>query len=136
MLIWGTELASTCKSGSDTVTATPKRKLTIKMRGRFFDLVRAAPIRTPMGLMELSAPTVNNPMPATTNKDPTRKDSICPVGSGVTNKHSKHTMIRMGSTELMLSSTLSMMMAFCRWNSFIAFTVYHRLNKKDSTCRR
>ena len=102
------------------------------MRGRFFDLVNAEPILPPMGVMELSAPTVNRPMPDTTNKDPTRKDSICPVGRGVTNRHSKHTMQRMGSTEVMLSCTLPAIMAFCLLNSFISMVVYHQQRKKGS----
>ena len=101
------------------MTATPRRKLMTRIKGRFLDLVNADPILPPMGVMELSAPTVKRPMPATTNRDPTRKDSICPVGKGVTNRHSKHTMQRIGSTEVMLSCTLFAIMARCLLNSFI-----------------
>ena len=56
---------------------------------------------------------------------------MCPVGSGVTKRHSKHTMTRMGSTELMLSCTLSAIIAFCLFNSFMSNKVYYSRKKKE-----
>ena len=76
LLIWGTVSARTCKSGSATVTATPRAKLTTRISGRFFVFVMAVPILFPIGVMEISAPRENIPIPKITSSAPRRKHNI------------------------------------------------------------
>ena len=59
----GTCWASTWRSGSDTVTMTPIRKPTAATTQSFLERVMAAPTRSPMGVMAVSAPRENRPMP-------------------------------------------------------------------------
>ena len=96
--MWGTVSAKTCRSGSATVTAKPRTKLTSRISGRFRVLVSAVPILLPMGVMEISAPRENSPMPRIRNSVPKRKLSTRSVGSGDTVSDSRRTMITMGNT--------------------------------------
>ena len=45
------------------VTINPRRNATATITGRFRLLVRQVPMRSPMGVMDISAPRVKNIMP-------------------------------------------------------------------------
>ena len=105
----GTVLASTCKSGSATVTAKPSTKLMPKMTGRLRLRVSAVPILLPMGVMEISAPRENRPMPTTIRRLPAKKLSSRSVCSGTMVRHSAATITMIGSTERRDSLSFSAM---------------------------
>ena len=67
------------RSGSDTVTMTPIRKPTAATTQSFLERVMAAPTRSPMGVMAVSAPRENRPMPRITITAPIRKASSVSV---------------------------------------------------------
>ena len=97
--ICGTVSARTCKSGSATVIATPSIKLTTKIKTRFFDFVKEEPIFVPIGVIEISAPKSNKPIPTIIITAPIKKDSKSPDGNGAILKHNKVTITTMGRTE-------------------------------------
>ena len=89
------------------VMATPSKKLSSKMSQSFLVLIMRDPMRLPMGVMDISAPSVNSPMPTTSKMAPIKKSSIRSVGTGTTTKQMAMTMSVMGSTEEIDSSNLS-----------------------------
>ena len=97
--ICGTDCASTDRSGSDTVTATPRIKLTKRISQSFFDFVRVAPIRLPMTVIEVSAPRVKRPIPTIIITVPIRNARSRLDSIGVTSKHKIATIITIGSTD-------------------------------------
>ena len=107
LLICGTVCASTWRSGSAIVTAKPRMKLTIIISGRERDFVIAVPSFEPIGVIEVSAPRENRPMPTTTKIAPTRKLRNKSVSIGETLKHSSTTMTNIGRTESADSRTFS-----------------------------
>ena len=118
----GTCSASTWRSGSDTVMITPIRKLTDTTTHSFRDLVIWAPTRSPMGVMAVSAPSVNSPMPTISSTAPIKNASRMSVGTGAIVKHSSSTMAVMGSTDASASRTFSpRMVLFCPMFSFHRF---------------
>ena len=107
LLICGTDSASTCRSGSATVTAKPRAKLTARISGRFLVFVRSVPILLPIGVIDISAPSEKKPMPVTTITAPIRKLSSRSEEMGATVMHRNATMSIIGSTELTDSLTFS-----------------------------
>ena len=103
----GTCSASTCRSGSDTVTMTPIRKPTITTTHSFRERVMAAPTRSPMGVMAVSAPRENRAMPRITITAPIRKASSVSVGMGAAVKLRTSTITMMGTTEASASRSFS-----------------------------
>ena len=95
----GTVSASTCRSGSATVMAKPRRNDTPRISGRFFVLVSAVPIRLPMSVIDCSAPREKSPMPAVRSSAPMRNVSSRSVRIGTMQRHSITTMQRIGSTD-------------------------------------
>ena len=107
LFICGTVAASTCKSGSATVTEKPKIKATGKISPKRRVLVSAVPTFVPIGTIEISAPSEKSPIPKITNNVPVRKLSITSVPTGKTPKQSKTTIRTMGSTEAAASLIFS-----------------------------
>lgn len=96
----GTWLARTCRSGSATVMITPIRKLMATMIHTFLERVISLPTASPRGIMDISEPRENSPMPTISRRLPTRKAIMALLDTGVTVKHSSRTMAVMGSTEV------------------------------------
>lgn len=94
----GTWPASTCRSGSEIVTINPSKKATKIMMARFRLPVRLDPTRSPMGVMEISAPRVKNIIPARISTAPIRKHKRILGETGAIEKHSASTIQIMGRT--------------------------------------
>ena len=103
----GTVSASTCRSGSATVTATPRAKATSRITGSLPIFVRAVPILLPIMVMDRSAPRENRPSPTTIISAPTKKVSSSVGCIGTKNRHSTATMAMIGNTEIMDSRIFS-----------------------------
>lgn len=104
----GTCSASTCKSGSDMVMTKPMMKLTNTTISTFFVLVIIVPVRSPMGVMEISTPTLNKSIPAISSTAPTRNVIRILGGMGAMVKQSSNTMPRMGKTAFRVSLSFSL----------------------------
>ena len=94
----GTCSASTCRSGSEIVIMNPRIKLRKATTQALFICVRRMPIRSPMGVMAISAPSVKNIMPRTSRTPPIKKAIRMPGGMGAMVKHSKETIPMTGIT--------------------------------------
>ena len=129
----GTLSASTVRSGSDTVTAMPSRKLTSKINGKFRDLVSFAPMWLPMGVMDTSLPRVNKPMPTISITEPMRKDSIKSACMGTNVRHITPTMMTMGSTEAAASLNFSSSCPFCVTSPLLSLGVGGHLHCKTKS---
>ena len=105
----GTLPASTCRSGSATVMAMPRRKLTERISFRLRDRVSCAPMWEPICVMDSSEPTVKSPMPRIRKRAPITKASIRSVSIGTQIRQSTATMVMMGSTEAQASFIFSRM---------------------------
>ena len=90
--------ANTCRSGSEMVMINPSKKDTRMMTNTFRLLVRQDPTRSPMGLMETSAPRVKNIIPARINMAPMRKHSRMLGETGAIKKHRISTIQIIGRT--------------------------------------
>ena len=99
LLMWGTVSASTCRSGSAMVMAKPSARLTSRISGRLRLLVSEVPMRLPMGVMEVSAPSVKMPMPTMIRMEPRKKLSRRSGDTGDTDRHKSPTISRIGSTD-------------------------------------
>ena len=95
-----TWLASTCRSGSETVISTPRTKPESRMSHSFRVLVSLPPTCCPMGSMASSAPRVKNIIPMISSTPPNRNDSRMLLGMGATETLSSSTMAMMGTTAL------------------------------------
>lgn len=104
----GTCPAKTCKSGSEMVITNPIIKLIAIIKNRFFDFVMIVPVRSPIGVMESSTPTLKNSMPAMSRAAPKRNKSNIPDGMGAMVKHRKRTIKRIGKTALRVSLSFSL----------------------------
>ena len=113
--IAGTFVASTCKSGSAIVMATPSRKLTARMNQSFLDFVIFAPMRFPMRDMESSAPSVNSPMPRIRSPEPSRNESISPTSTRTSARHSTATIAVTGKTDAAASFSFSANTRYCKF---------------------
>ena len=103
----GTWVAKTWRSGSETVTTTPIRKLTETTTQSFRDPAIWDPACSPMGVMAVSAPRVKNPMPTMSSTAPAKKARRMSTGSGARVRQRTSTMAVMGSTEDRASRTFS-----------------------------
>lgn len=104
----GTCCANTCKSGSDIVITNPiikVIKITIKI---FFDLVIMEPVRSPIGVMDNSTPTLKNSIPTIKRTAPIRKVIRILGGTGVMVKHSNNTITSIGNTAFKVSTSFSL----------------------------
>ncbi|OPZ76258.1 MAG: hypothetical protein BWY78_01426 [Alphaproteobacteria bacterium ADurb.Bin438] len=93
---FGTCSANTCKSGSDIVTTVPIKKLINKIDQSFLDFVKAAPINSPIGIIAISAPIINIPIPKISNNEPTIKTISMSILIGTSKKDNKKTIILTG----------------------------------------
>ena len=66
------------------------------------------PTRSPMGVMDISTPTLNKSMPAISSTAPTRKVIRMLGGMGAMVKHNSNTMPRMGKTAFRVSLSFSL----------------------------
>ena len=105
--MWGTLTASTWRSGSETVMATPSRKLSSSTSHSLRVFIMREPTRLPMGVMAISAPSVNSPIPATSSSAPMKKSSIRSTDMGISTKQTTLTMSTRGKTEPKDSCSLS-----------------------------
>ena len=112
--IAGTFVASTCKSGSAIVMATPRRKLTPSTNQSFCDFVIFAPIKLPMRDIESSAPSVKSPMPTIRSPDPSRNESISPTSTRTSARHKTATIAVTGSTDAAASFSFSANTRYCK----------------------
>ena len=94
----GTCPARTCRSGSEMVIMKPSKKAVIMIRARLRLFVRADPTRSPMGVMDISAPRVKNIIPARIRTAPMRKHKRMLGEMGAMEKHKASTMQMMGRT--------------------------------------
>ena len=72
----------------------------VDFKTRFFDLVKVEPIFDPIGVMEISAPNVNNPIPTIIITAPIKNDSKIPAGKGAILRHKIETIIIIGNTDI------------------------------------
>ncbi|MPN55676.1 hypothetical protein SDC9_203360 [bioreactor metagenome] len=79
----GTWPARTVRSGSATVIMNPIMKLIIISNHSFLDFVSSAPILSPMGIIDMSAPRVKSPIPKINITAPITKSINKPLGIGV-----------------------------------------------------
>lgn len=82
------------------VMNTPMINMTPTISFRLRERVRCAPIWLPICIRDMSAPSVNNPMPTISITAPRKKSPSVPIGTGASVKLSSSTMAVMGSTEL------------------------------------
>ena len=101
--IWS---ASTCTSGSAIVTRRPMTKETESRRGRLRLAVRAAPLRSPIGVMPRSTPASRSVSPTMTISPLSIKRTVSPVPSGANVRESTVTMATIGRTEAAVSLNL------------------------------
>ena len=104
----GTCPASTWRSGSETVTITPRRKERRTITLIFLLFVIQVPTFSPIGDMDSSAPSVKNIMPRIRSTAPIRKHKRMLGEIGATEKHRKRTMTMMGSTATSASRSFSL----------------------------
>ena len=97
--IFGTWLASTCRSGSEMVMMTPSKKLTNTIIQTFRDFVIQLPTFVPIGVIAVSAPRVKKAIPAISRTAPIKKETSMLLGIGATVKQSSSTMMVIGSTD-------------------------------------
>ncbi|CAK7066145.1 MAG: hypothetical protein DELT_03127 [Desulfovibrio sp.] len=95
----GTWSASTCKSGSAMVMAMPIISATTTSSPSLRVLVSWEPIRSPIGIMAMSAPREKSAIPTIRSSAPTRKSAIVPPVMGATVKLSSKTMAVIGRTD-------------------------------------
>ena len=95
----GTCRARTVRSGSAMVTMTPMAKKTSITSPIRRVRVRREPRASPRGIMAISAPNENSPIPTISSTAPARKSRKVPMGMGMRTTLSTRTMAVMGSTE-------------------------------------
>ena len=105
-------MESTCKSGSARVTITPMSRLITTMGSRLLDLEICPPMPSPKGLMDISDPSWNIPMPTISRMAPTTNMTTEPVSSGTRKMLSSRTIPVIGSTAESDSSIFSFSFGF------------------------
>ena len=94
----GTCPASTCRSGSDIVMMKPSMKHNPIITGSRFDCAIRVPIRSPIGVIDISAPSVKNIIPTTRRIAPIIKAIRMPGGTGAIVKLNINTIAMIGTT--------------------------------------
>ena len=103
----GTCCAKTCKSGSEIVITNPIIKLTNMTIKTFLDFVIIVPVRSPIGVMDNSTPTLNNSIPIISKPAPTKKVIKMLGGIGAMVKQRSSTIPKIGSTAFIVSANFS-----------------------------
>ena len=91
--------ARTWRSGSATVISAPSTKHSSTGSAICFERLRDTPMPWPMGVIDMSTPRVNTPMPPISSRAPKRKRTMAPGSSGAMVMDSRNTMAVMGRTE-------------------------------------
>ena len=81
------------------VTTSPRMKHTTRGITTRRALLIFTPMASPMGIMDMSTPRVNRPIPTTSSTAPKRKSTMVPGVRGATVMLITITMAVMGSTE-------------------------------------
>ena len=115
----GTWRASTCRSGSATVTAMPMARHTPMMRNVLFDWESFCPMAWPMGIMATSAPRVKRPVPAMRSAAPRMKRSNVPMGMGAIVNDRISTIAVIGRTAASDSRSLDLNACLNRLTAFL-----------------
>lgn len=122
--IVGTCEAKTVKSGSATVINTPIKNAVIINKSSLREDVSLEPNRSPIVIIDISAPTVNKPIPRMRNTEANKKRTKVSGGIGATVKLSSKTMPVIGSTDVSASFNLSIrrslrfLSAWARFDNF------------------
>ena len=106
------------------VTINPRRNATATITGRFRLLVRQVPMRSPMGVIDISAPRVKNIMPTRISTAPMRKHRRTLGEMGAMVKQRSRTMLMMGNTAWAASFHFSFnffLIPDCSLNVFFPF---------------
>ena len=103
----GTCCANTCKSGSEIVMIKPMIKVMSTTMISFFERVMTEPVRSPIGVMDNSTPTLKKSIPTINRMAPIIKVINILGGIGAMEKHSNSTMIKIGSTAFKVSVNFS-----------------------------
>ncbi len=120
----GTCWASTWRSGSAIVIITPIIKaMQIRKVSRRL-LVSCAPTRSPIIIIDRSAPSVKSPMPRISKGVPTAKRMSVPSGSGAIVRCRISTTTLIGSTEEIDSLILSHRFLFIIASFYQRFRIY------------
>ena len=104
----GTCWARTCKSGSEMVIIKPIIKLISMIINTFFERVITLPTRSPIGVMEISTPTLKNNIPIINKIAPIKNVIKILGGMGAIEKHSSKTIARIGRTAFNVSVSFSL----------------------------
>ena len=98
--------------------------------------VISAPVREPMGVMEVSAPSVKNIMPTMIITAPSKKHSRMLGEMGAMEKHSTSTIPMIGSTACMASVSFSLSLRQGMFNLTTAFLfeLGRLLTRTDRAC--
>ena len=104
----GTCSARTCKSGSDMVIINPMIKLIRMTINTFLDFVMMEPTRSPIGVIDISTPTLKKSMPTINRTAPTRKVIRILGGIGAMEKHNINTIAKIGKTAFRVSVSFSL----------------------------
>jgi len=90
------------------VIKNPITKLTKTTMKTFLDLVITVPVRSPIGVMEISTPTLKNNIPTIKRRAPIKKVIRILGGIGAMEKHSSRTMASIGMTAFRVSVSFSL----------------------------
>jgi len=82
----------------------PTRKLIRRMNHKLLVRVTAEPMCSPIGVIAMSAPSVNSPMPTVSRIEPKTKASSAPAGTGTSAKQTTNTIAVIGRTDFKASS--------------------------------
>lgn len=74
----------------------------------FLDFVIMEPTRSPIGVIDISTPTLKKSIPTIKSAAPTRKVIRILGGIGAMEKHSSNTMAKMGKTAFKVSISFSL----------------------------
>ena len=104
----GTCWAKTCKSGSEMVIIIPIIKLISMMMNTFLERVITLPTRSPMGVIDISTPTLKNNIPTISKIAPIKNVIKMLGGIGAIEKHKSKTIARIGRTAFNVSVSFSL----------------------------
>jgi len=104
----GTCCARTCKSGSDIVIKNPMIKLMSITINTFLDFVIMVPVRSPIGVMDNSTPTLKKSIPIISKIAPIKKVIRILGGIGAMEKHNNNTIASIGTTAFKVSVNFSL----------------------------
>ena len=114
-------VAKTARSGSDMVIKMPTKKNAGKIIHSLLLLITVLPTYSPIGVIAVSAPSVNKPIPITVKNAPSKKDNILPFSTGINVEHNKITINAIGKTEEKASLILEFIAVLSTYKPFFFF---------------